>query len=238
MRVAVVVLRAEAAQLQHVLDRALHAVLGLDVLQPERRADDGAHGVPGVQRGVRVLEDHLDVPAQRPDLPGAQVGDVHPLELHAAAGRFEQPGDQPAHCRLAAAGLADHAQGLPGVHREADPVDRLHGPVDPLEQALADGEVLLQPGDPQQRLALGRRCRLRHRRDGAVVSHGGSRLSRSTAGGRSPGRRSPSGSPGAGGRPPGAAARSRPAAGSRSPRRRGYGRRRGSGGGRRSPAAG
>ena len=68
VRVAVVVLRVEADQLQQVLHRALDAVLGLDVLDPERRADDRADGVPRVQRRVRVLEDHLHVAAQRAQL--------------------------------------------------------------------------------------------------------------------------------------------------------------------------
>ena len=80
VRVAVVVLRVEPDQLEQVLHRALDAVLGLDVLQPERRADDRADGVPRVQRRVRVLEDHLDVAAQRPHPAVGQVRDVPALE--------------------------------------------------------------------------------------------------------------------------------------------------------------
>ena len=68
VRVAVVVLGVEADQLQQLLHRPLDAVLGLDALDPERRADDRADGVPRVQRRVRVLEDHLHVAAQRPQL--------------------------------------------------------------------------------------------------------------------------------------------------------------------------
>ena len=41
------------------------------------------------------------------------------------AGRFEQPGDQPAHRRLAAAGLAHDAEGLAGPDLEVDAVDGL-----------------------------------------------------------------------------------------------------------------
>ena len=52
-------------------------------------------------------------------------------------GRFEQPGDQPAHGRLAAARLADDAEGLARAHVEVDAVDRLHRADLPLEQALA-----------------------------------------------------------------------------------------------------
>ena len=69
VRVAVVVLRVEPDQLQQLLDRPLDAVLGVGTFwMPERRPDDRADGVPRVQRRVRVLEDHLDVPAQRAHL--------------------------------------------------------------------------------------------------------------------------------------------------------------------------
>ncbi len=155
VRVAVVVLGAEPDQRQQLLDVVLETALGLDALEPERRADDRADRVPRVQRGVRVLEDHLDVAAHRPHLAHGQVRDVPALELDLAARRLDQPGDEPAHRRLAAAGLADDAQGLPRVHLEVDAVDGLDRGGLPSQQALADREVLDQALDPEQRLARG-----------------------------------------------------------------------------------
>ena len=56
------------------------------------------------------------------------VRDVGALEQDLARGRLQQPGDQPAGGRLAAAGLADQAERLAGLQVEVDPVDGLHRP--------------------------------------------------------------------------------------------------------------
>ena len=127
VRVAVVVLRVQPDGLQQVLHRLLPATLGLDVLQPERRTDDLADGVPRVQRGVRVLEDHLDVATQRAHLPVGEVRDVVALEGDLAAGRLEQPGHQPRGGALAAAGLADDRERLAAAYVEVHAVDGLDG---------------------------------------------------------------------------------------------------------------
>ena len=38
-----------------------------DAVQAQRPAEDLAHGHARIERSVRVLEDHLHAPAQRPD---------------------------------------------------------------------------------------------------------------------------------------------------------------------------
>src|SRR4051794_13465720 len=150
MGVAVVVLGAETHQLEQLLDRVLHAALRLHVLQTEGRADDGADGVARIQGRVGVLEDDLDVAAQRAERTRREVGDVRALEGDAAGRGLGEPRDQPAHRRLAAAALADHPQRLPAAHAEVDAVDRLHGPHLPAQQALRDREVLPQARDGEQ----------------------------------------------------------------------------------------
>ena len=156
VRVAVVVLGAQAHQLQEALDLLLHTALGLHALEPEGRRDDRADGVTRVQGAVRVLEDHLDVTAQRAHLPRPQLRDVPALEVDRAARRVLEAGDDPAHGRLAAARLADDAEGLALAHLEVDAVDGLHGADLALQDPLLDGEVLLQPFDLEQHLgALG-----------------------------------------------------------------------------------
>src|SRR5690606_12224745 len=116
VRVAVVVLRVEADPLQELLDGRLDALLRRDLLDPQRRAHDRADRVPGVERAVRVLEDHLDVAAERPHGPLRQVGDVTAVEDDPAARGPEQPGDQAAGRGLAAPRLAHQAEGLALAH--------------------------------------------------------------------------------------------------------------------------
>ena len=74
--VAVVVLGVEADDLEQLPDPVEDLVLGDHLVHPQRGADDRADRVPRVQRGVRVLEDHLDLAAQRQHLPVRQVADV------------------------------------------------------------------------------------------------------------------------------------------------------------------
>ena len=69
VRVAVVVLGVEPDDLQQLLDPRQDLVLRHHLVDRQRRADDRADRVPRVQRRVRVLEDHLDLAAQRLELP-------------------------------------------------------------------------------------------------------------------------------------------------------------------------
>ncbi len=115
--------------------------------------DDVADGHPRVQRGVRVLEDDLDVAAQPPQVLALEVGDVVALVEHPAARRLLQGQQQLGDRRLAAAGLPDQTERLAGVERKVHPVHRAHVAHGLLEQhALGDREVLGQPLDPEQRL--------------------------------------------------------------------------------------
>ena len=122
-----------------------------------------------VQRGQRVLEHHRDVPAA--SLPHLALGErqqVDAVHLHRAgdadAPRRQQPGDRHRRHRLAAPGLPDQADDLPGRDVEAHPVD-------------GDGVGLAAPGegdgevaDLQQRLAGGRRRILLQRRGHRAAS--------------------------------------------------------------------
>jgi hypothetical protein len=83
------VLGVQADEFQQLLHRLAHPAGRVDALDPERGTDDGADGVPRVQRRVRVLEDHLDVPAQRAHPARGQVGDVAPVEDDRSGGRLE-----------------------------------------------------------------------------------------------------------------------------------------------------
>ena len=98
-----------------------------------------------VQARHRVLEDHRDLLA--PDTaPGAfrQPEQIPPLELDAPGGdprgARQDPHRREGGDALAAPGLADETERLPGTHVERDPVDRVHD---------ARGSSRSGPGDPR-----------------------------------------------------------------------------------------
>ena len=81
--------------------------------------------MPRVQRGIRVLEDHLHPAPERPQLGLAEVRDVLAVEDDPAAGRLVETQDRPAHGGLPAARLADEAERFAATDLERDAVDRL-----------------------------------------------------------------------------------------------------------------
>src|SRR5581483_2260535 len=124
----------------------------------EGSADDAADGLARVQRGERVLEDHLHVPTPLAERPALQVRDVLALELDLALGHVVQPHDHASEGRLAAPGLAHEPDGLARVDVQVHTVDG----VDVADVLLEDDpagnrEVLLDAAKPDQRLA-GRIC--------------------------------------------------------------------------------
>src|SRR4029079_6764880 len=123
--VAVVVLRVQADDLEHlahprlalgarpdvlqaerVLARGARAV----VLQAERLADDRSDRPARVERRVRILEDELDLAAQGAQRAGLPVGDVLAVVSDRAARRLEQARDEACDGGLPAAGLSDEAE--------------------------------------------------------------------------------------------------------------------------------
>ena len=95
-------------------------------MHAQRLADHASDRVARVQRGVRILEDHLHPLAQRPQLAFAEVRDVRAVEDDLAAGRLVQAQEGAADRRLAAPGLADEPERLAALDPERDAVDGLH----------------------------------------------------------------------------------------------------------------
>jgi hypothetical protein len=100
-------------------------------VRQHRLGDLLAHGVRRVQRRQRVLEDHGDLVAA--DLAhglGPQVGDLPPGQPDRPAGDAaavgQQPHDRQRGHRLAAAGLADHAERLALVDVQRHAVHGVH----------------------------------------------------------------------------------------------------------------
>ena len=93
----------------------------------QRLAQDRADPHPRVQRRVRVLEHQLDRGAgARAAAPGCSRGQVGAVEARPTPPvGCSRPTTQPAERGLAAAGLADHAEGLAAARRRSDtPADR------------------------------------------------------------------------------------------------------------------
>ena len=111
-------------------------------------ADDIGDGHAGVERGIRVLEDHGGLLAE-------VVNIGFGLDFFAVVPDFSRSGliemqNRAADCRFAAAGFADETQGLALVDGERDAVDSLEGLG--LEHPHADIKILLEVLDLDQRL--------------------------------------------------------------------------------------
>ena len=113
----------------HRLQQLGHLVLELrfvgdDPVLLERLGHDVLHRPARVQAGVRVLEDHLDAPAQLAPLRRLERGmRIVAVEGEPAARGLVQPHQQPRHRALAAARFADERQRLALGDVEAHAVD-------------------------------------------------------------------------------------------------------------------
>jgi hypothetical protein len=101
-------------------------------------------GQARVQRGVRILEHELHVPAQPLHARGRRRPHVLAVEPHHTGVRLDQPQEKPRERRLAASGLAHDAERLARRHVERDAVHRPHPRQRALEHAAPQGEMLAQ----------------------------------------------------------------------------------------------
>ena len=112
----------------HLTGDAVHRLLDLPPAHggiiAQGLADDVKHRHPGVQAGVGVLKDHLDILAVlfHLGLGGFQEVDdpLLRVEKDLAGGGLDPPDHAAAQRGLAAAGLTHDADGLPLVHRQGD----------------------------------------------------------------------------------------------------------------------
>ena len=97
-----------------------------DPVDQERLRDGPQDGEPRVERLVRILEDHLEVPPEVEHLPRGQRGDVGPLEEDESFRGGLEARDEPSGRRLATAALPHQAEDLSLHEVEADPVHGVH----------------------------------------------------------------------------------------------------------------
>jgi hypothetical protein len=117
-----------------------------------RLAQDRFDAHARIERAIGTLRDELDLRPQRPQRALGEGGEIGAVEQDAPGGRVYQPQQQLAGGGLAAATLADQAEGLAGGDGEADTIHRAHGAArPPAQEPAAQGEMLLQVLDTGQR---------------------------------------------------------------------------------------
>src|SRR6185437_5211086 len=126
MRVAAHIGRVEADAAQQLVDIGGEFGAGDDAVHRGRLANDVAHPHARVERGVGVLENHLDGELRRLALRRRQRGAVAPAIEDGAGARRHDAGDDAAERRLAAAGFADETDDLAGADDEIDRGDGVH----------------------------------------------------------------------------------------------------------------
>ena len=165
VRIAVVMLRIQPDAVHELLHAPFARALRL--VDREGRSDDRADRLPRVQRGIRILKDHLHLPAERPHLAPIQLGDVPAVELDRPGGRLDQLRDQTGSRRLAATGFAHETHRLAWIDAQRDVFDRVDGadlaleddPArdrEPLREALDGNERLIARSPRGRRALLGR----------------------------------------------------------------------------------
>jgi hypothetical protein len=97
-----------------------------DPVHDRRLADDVGDLHARVQRGHRVLKDHLHLERRRACVRAGEGRARAAAKLHRAGAGRKNPGDDAAERRLPAAGFPDEAHDLALVDREAHVVDRLY----------------------------------------------------------------------------------------------------------------
>src|SRR6202007_634687 len=150
MRIVLHLVRPQADLLEQVCDPLLLVAARGKAVHAERLADDVARGHARIERGEWVLEHDLHRTPNRAQLGLAEMGDVLPIDLDAAARRLDQAQHAARDRRLAAAGFADEAERLADAKRKAHAIDRMHG-ADPAPQnAAAQRIVFYEVGDLEE----------------------------------------------------------------------------------------
>src|SRR5258705_2881421 len=140
----------EAHLLEQLADAACDFGIAWALVHGERLAQDVAHAHPRVQARIEVLEDHLHLAPQGAQLGAAHLGDIAPVEHDTPAARVGQPQHRASDRGLAAAGLADEADGLVFPEIKAHAIHRRdHAPLagQHREEAATLAIVLAQIGD-------------------------------------------------------------------------------------------
>ena len=115
---------SEADAIEHAVhQRERRRSVVCQAMEQNRLDQDASDRMPRIERGHRVLEDHLHAPAQRPPRALVERADVDAVEQDRAGRRHDETEQRPAERGLAGAGLADNADGLALADRDVDAVE-------------------------------------------------------------------------------------------------------------------
>ena len=156
VRITVDVVGVEPHHVQQLLNTT-PMLLGRQHVGMDRKrfADDVTDRHPRVQRGVGVLEDHLDVAAHVFGLTPVQARDVLAVDLDGTRRGTFQPDQHLGERGLSGTTLTDDAESLTRMQVETHPVHGLHRTeLTPEHHPLGEGVVLDQVADLQDRLRL------------------------------------------------------------------------------------
>jgi hypothetical protein len=126
MRKLAAVVRMQADQAKEFADAIPDLAVALDQVEgADRLGDDGVDPKARVERGIGVLEDHLDAAAQTaPRLSLLRIRHRHPVDHDIARGRRQQADHHACDRGFAGPGFADEREGLALPDVEGDAVDR------------------------------------------------------------------------------------------------------------------
>jgi len=116
----------------------------------QRLGDDRGHPLPWIERGVGILEHHLEPPPPRPQLAPFEPGQILAGEDDAAGRGLDQPHSAAAESRFAAPRLAHQGQTFACCHFQVHPVEGAQGADAALQGAPPHRIIFAQPFDRQQ----------------------------------------------------------------------------------------
>jgi hypothetical protein len=108
----------------------------------KRFGEDVVDGHRRIERGVRILEDDLDLLAERPAFLLAQAGDQPAAVADLPAGDRGEAEQGPAQGRLSRAGLPHETDGLASVDVQGDPVQDTERRLAPAPGRVFDHQVV------------------------------------------------------------------------------------------------
>ena len=112
--------RCETYPFEHIFDLAIGFGGRGEPVDCQGIGNAATDGHQGIETGVGILKNHLELAAIGPHLAGHQGNEIVAQKFHAAARRFDQLQNRARKGTLAATGLAHQTQNFAGVEFEAD----------------------------------------------------------------------------------------------------------------------
>jgi hypothetical protein len=109
--------------------RAVTSARGQTLVHQERLGERGVDRHPRIERGERVLKNHLQVAPHGSHLGGGAGGEIAPLEDHGAAGGGHELQDGAGERGFAAAGFAHEPEHLAALDASETPSTAFTVPV-------------------------------------------------------------------------------------------------------------